>query len=79
MPEYFKEISLKEWGCYDMVNLDFVIHIDRADRIVVIIRDTREKIKHTHILDIYSEAEKEALVKGFRFLADTLEKSDFLK
>lgn len=74
MLKYFKEIALKEYGCQDMIGLDFVVHtgLDFS----VIIRDTREKIKSTHILLIHSEAEKETLIKGFRFLADTFEKSN---
>lgn len=76
MPKYFKEISFKEYGSQDMVGLDFVVHagLDFS----ATIRDTREKIKSTHILLIRSEAEKETLIKGFRFLADTLEKNDLL-
>jgi hypothetical protein len=71
---YFEEIVFKEYRSPDMVGLDFVVHagLDFS----ATIRDTREKIKSTHILLIHSEAEKKAMIKGFRFLADTLEKSN---
>ena len=77
MPKYFKETALKEYGCVDMVNLEFVVNTELADssRITITIRDSRTTPRHTHIISIYSEAEKKAVVEGLRFLADNLEKS----
>ena len=76
MPQYFKETALKEWGSDDMTHLEFAIHVEeRTPTITVIVKDSREKTKCTHVLVVESEPEKEALIEGFRFFADILKES----
>ncbi len=66
-------MTLKEYGDKETVNFEFAVVVNQDSSVAtIIIQGNSEKTKYIFTLLTESKKEKEALSKGFSFLADLL-------